>query len=161
MFLGASDNLAQSDGDGPGFTIKKSIDWEALFNDAEDFLLVAAMADAQLPVGDAVGMLAYGGAWLGRVIFGASKMTRAFFQGAKYSSKVLRQMNKTDDLYHAFPKSVDGYAIKFGKSFSRGGADGNVYQWLRLEGTWGGKAGYFEYIKDANGVINHRMFIAY
>ena len=82
----------------------------------------------------------------------------AFFNEAKYSPKVLRQMSKTDDLFHGFPKSVDGYATKYGQLSTLIGADGKVYQWLKKDGSYGGKIGTFEFIKDANGVINHRFF---
>lgn len=88
----------------------------------------------------------------------AAKGGTTFFDGAKYSSKVLRQMSKTDDILHAFPKSVDGFANKFGQWTSKIGADGKPYQWLKLEGGFGGKTGTFEYIKDADGIINHRFF---
>ena len=88
----------------------------------------------------------------------AAKGGKTFFDGAKYSDKVLRQMNKADDIYHAFPKSVDGYATKFGQWSTRVGADGKVYQWLEMPGGYGGKFGTFEYIKDAGGIINHRFF---
>lgn len=83
---------------------------------------------------------------------------QVFFEGAKYSSKVLRQMSKADDIYHAFPKNVDGFAARFGKWTTQIGADGKAYQWLKVRGSYGGKTGTFEYIKDANGVINHRYF---
>ena len=87
-----------------------------------------------------------------------AKGGKTFFEGAKYSDKVLRQMNKADDIYHAFPKSVDGYATKFGQWSTRVGADGKVYLWLEMPGGYGGKIGTFEYIKDAGGIINHRFF---
>ena len=88
----------------------------------------------------------------------AAKGSSTFFQGAKYSPKVLRQMSKADDLFHGFPKSVDGYATKFGQWSTKVGADGKSYQWLKMQGSYGGKTGTFEFIKDANGVINHRFF---
>jgi RHS repeat-associated protein len=88
----------------------------------------------------------------------AARGARTFFEGAKYSDKVLRQMDKADDIYHAFPKSVDGFATKFGQWSTKVGADGKTYQWLRMNGSFGGKTGTFEYIKDAHGIINHRFF---
>jgi len=89
---------------------------------------------------------------------GAAKGGSAFFEGAKYSDKVIRQMGKADDIYHAFPKSVDGYATKFGQWSTKLGADGKPYQWLKMPGSYGGKTGVFEYTKDANGLINHSFF---
>jgi len=97
----------------------------------------------------------YSGTGLG---INAAKGSSAFFQGAKYSPKVLRQMSKADDLFHGFSKSVDGYATKFGQWSTKVGADGKSYQWLKMQGSYGGKTGTFEFIKDANGVINHRFF---
>lgn len=49
-----------------------------------------------------------------RVTMQFAKRRIIFFEGAKCSNKVLRQTSKADDIYHAFPKSVDGYATRFG-----------------------------------------------
>jgi len=81
-----------------------------------------------------------------------------FTKGARYSDKVIQQMSNADDIYHAFPQSVDGFATIFGNWSSRIGADGKTYYWLELRGSYAGKTGIFEYIKDAAGVINHRFF---
>ena len=88
----------------------------------------------------------------------AAKTGTSFFEGAKYSDKVLRQMSKADDIFHAFPRSVDGYATKFGQWSTKLGADGKPYQWLKMPGSYGGYTGVFEYTKNANGLINHRFF---
>jgi RHS repeat-associated protein len=91
--------------------------------------------------------------------FGAAEEgAKTFFEGATYSPKVLNQMSKADDMFHAFPKSVDGFATKFGKWTTQVGSDGKTYQWLKMPGSYGGKTGVFEYTKDANGIINHRFF---
>ena len=66
---------------------------------------------------------------------------------------------EVNDVFHNFPKSVDGYATKFGQWSTKVGADGKVYQWLKMPGSYGGKTGTFEYIKDANGIINHSFFL--
>ncbi|MCS6974163.1 MAG: hypothetical protein N2044_02450 [Cyclobacteriaceae bacterium] len=87
-----------------------------------------------------------------------AKGGQIFFEGAKYSDKVLRQMGKADYLFHGFPKSVDGFATKFRQWSTKVGADGKTYQWLKMNGSYGGKTSTFEYIKDANGIINHRFF---
>lgn len=62
------------------------------------------------------------------------------------------------DIVHSFPKSVDGYANKYGQRTINVGKDGKTYQWLKLNGSYRGKTGTFEYIKDNKGVINHRYF---
>lgn len=118
------------------------------------------------PIGEALvkfGAAEMGGVLAGKLIGYALKAVakggaKSFFEGAKYSDKVLRQMDKADDILHGFPKSVDGYAIKFGQWSIKVGVDGKVYRWLKMPGGYGGKTGTFEYIKDANGVINHRFF---
>ncbi|MBX3044831.1 MAG: hypothetical protein KF896_14055 [Ignavibacteriae bacterium] len=88
----------------------------------------------------------------------AAKSGSSFFDDAIYSPKVLKQMNKADDMQHAFPNSVDGFATKFGNVSTKVGGDGKSYQWLKMSGSYGGKTGIFEYTKNANGLINHRFF---
>lgn len=84
-----------------------------------------------------------------------------YFNGARYESKVIKQYNNAKDVYHAFPEVVDNYAIKFGKWSVKRGANGKLYEWLELAGSYNGKKGVFEYIKDVSGSINHRYFRAY
>lgn len=102
--------------------------------------------------------------WGGRLIkwgyraYKLSRKAKTFFKGAKYSQKVLQQMNKVDDIYHGFPKQVEAFAAKYGKWSTKIGKDGKSYQWLEMSGSLEGKEGVFEFIKDANGVINHRFF---
>jgi len=67
-------------------------------------------------------------------------------------------MSNAEDIAHAFPQSVDGFATEYGQWSTKIGADGRAYQWLEMGGSCGGKIGTFEFIKDANGVINHRYF---
>jgi hypothetical protein len=86
----------------------------------------------------------------------AARGAETFYDGAKYSPKVLQQMSKADDVLHSFPQSVDGFATKYGQWTTKTGADGKAYQWLEMRGSYGGKTGTFEFIKDPNGVINHR-----
>ena len=100
------------------------------------------------PVGGAVARL-----WLG----GRAAAT-GFFEGAYYSEKVLVQATRVDDLFHGFPQAVDGFAAAFGQASTRVGGDGARYTWLTIRGEFMNKPGVFEYIKDAAGRINHRMF---
>ena len=87
-----------------------------------------------------------------------SKNNTSFFKGTKYSNKVLSQMSNKKDIVHSFPRSVDGYVNKFGKQTIRTGGNGKSYIWLEMRGSYRGKMGIFEYIKDKNGLINHRYF---
>lgn len=90
--------------------------------------------------------------------FVAMRNAAGYFEGATYSQKVMTQMSKAADMCHSFPKSVDGFAAKYGQWTTKVGANGQTYQWLKIQGSFGGKTGTFEYIKDANGLINHRFF---
>jgi len=67
-------------------------------------------------------------------------------------------MDNSTDMFHSFPKSVDGYANEFGYRYTKIGGDGQLYQHLELPGSYGGKTGVFDYIKSPNGEINHRFF---
>ena len=79
-----------------------------------------------------------------------------FFNNAKIASNVERKIAQGD--LHSFPTSVDGYATKFGKfSYIKGG-DRQTYFQLIMKGSYRGKNGKFEYIKDKNNYINHRFF---
>lgn len=71
------------------------------------------------------------------------------------------QMSQANDTHHAFPKSVKGYATKFGQWSTKVGADGKLYQWLEMSGRYGGETSTFEFIKDANGIITRRFFSVY
>ena len=59
--------------------------------------------------------------------------------------------------FHGFPSDVDAFA-DMGIISLEMGKDGAYYQHLRIYGSYKGYDGYFEYIKDSNGVINHRLF---
>ncbi len=78
-----------------------------------------------------------------------------FFTGAKYSQKVINQI-KTGD-YHAFPDSVLAFQ-EAGHVTKITGGDGVVRDMLKIPGEYRGKKGVFEFIKEADGTINHRLF---
>ena len=79
-----------------------------------------------------------------------------FFDGARYTQKVKTQASSGD--YHAFPQSVDGFA-KYGTVSKVTGKDGIVRDKLEIPGSYRGKKGVFEYIREPNGNINHRLFV--
>lgn len=79
-----------------------------------------------------------------------------FFDGASYTAKVKQQAASGD--YHAFPQSVDGFA-QHGTVTRIVGGDGITRYKLEIKGSYRGKAGVFEYIKNPDGSINHRLFV--
>ena len=83
------------------------------------------------------------------------KIGESFFDNTKYTDKVLGQM-KTGD-FHAFPKSVEAFELNGTISTIKGG-DGIFRQMLKIPGEYGGKRGFFEFIKELDGTINHRLF---
>jgi RHS repeat-associated protein len=85
----------------------------------------------------------------------AAKTSTSFFSGTKYTNKVLGQIKKGD--FHAFPESVKAFESNGVISTIKGG-DGVTRQMLKIPGEYGGKKGFFEFIKEADGSINHRLF---
>jgi hypothetical protein len=77
--------------------------------------------------------------WTGKAIVGKGTVNNDFFEGARYSDKVLNQMENTQDLRHSFPRSVDGYANEYGYQYTRTGGDGQIYQYLELPGIYKGQ----------------------
>ncbi|TXH06041.1 MAG: hypothetical protein E6R07_01410 [Nevskiaceae bacterium] len=86
---------------------------------------------------------------------GAAKLEKDFFAGTRYTDKVLDQMKQGD--FHAFPESVKGFQDA-GQLSKLTGGDGIVRDMLKIPGGYRGKEGAFEFIKDADGSINHRLF---
>lgn len=78
-----------------------------------------------------------------------------FFEGTKYTDKVLGQI-KTGDL-HSFPESVKAFQDA-GQITKITGGDGVVRDMLKIPGEYRGKQGVFEFIKEPDGTINHRLF---
>jgi hypothetical protein len=81
-----------------------------------------------------------------------------FFENTYYSNKVKDQMNIGD--YHSFPNSVEAFENDGIKVPLKGG-DGILRQKLKIPGWYKGKYGYFEFIREPNGKINHRLFKPY
>ena len=73
-----------------------------------------------------------------------------------YSPKVIKQM--TQDIYHGFPKSVEGFG-HYGTTKKIFGNDGIERTLIEIPGTYNGKEGIFEFIIENDGIIcNHRFF---
>ncbi len=89
-------------------------------------------------------------------LFGAATAAK-FFKNAQYSEKVMQQMKNGSDVYHAFPELIKTGA-SVGKVTQQVGADGAAYNFLRIPGAINGESGYYTFIKNAAGQINHRFF---
>ncbi len=61
--------------------------------------------------------------------------------------------------FHGFPESVTAFGGA-GTVTEIVGGDGVVRQILQIPGNYRGVDGVFEFIKDAQGWINHRFFNA-
>lgn len=85
----------------------------------------------------------------------AATVEKDFFAGTKYTDKVLGQMKQGD--FHAFPESVKGFQDA-GQLSKLTGGDGVVRDMLKIPGEYKGKQGVFEFIKESDGSINHRLF---
>ncbi|UNK63023.1 hypothetical protein [Buttiauxella ferragutiae] len=79
-----------------------------------------------------------------------------FFKGTTYTDKVKQQASSGD--FHSFPESVDGHSDQ-GKISVITGGDGVERLKLEISGSYRGKEGVFEYIREPNGSINHRLFV--
>lgn len=108
---------------------------------------------------EALGKLAEAGVSPGGVAdigLGTAKVVeKDFFAGTKYTDKVLVQMKQGD--FHSFPESVRGFQDTGSVSKLTGG-DGVVREILKIPGNYQGKDGFFEFIKEVDGSINHRLF---
>jgi hypothetical protein len=81
--------------------------------------------------------------------------TADFFAGTRYSPKVMDQMKLGE--FHAFPEHVTAFQDA-GQVTKFTGGDGIVRDMLKIPGEYRGRAGVFEFIKEADGQISHRMF---
>jgi len=78
-----------------------------------------------------------------------------FFKGTKYTEKVLNQMELGD--FHSFPESVRAFQ-DVGKISNLKGGDNINRKLLEIPGSYKGRDGSFQFIKEKNGSINHRLF---
>jgi hypothetical protein len=79
-----------------------------------------------------------------------------FFDGTQYTPKVLGQAALGD--YHGFPESTDGFSGE--RSVTPIVGNDGVARWrLTIPGSYNGKSGVFEYIRNPDGTINHRLFV--
>jgi len=81
--------------------------------------------------------------------------TADFFAGTKYTEKVIQQMKQGD--FHGFPESVKAFQDA-GKVTKIKGGDAITREKLEIPGGYKGREGKFEFIKESDGTINHRLF---
>ncbi|MDX2186226.1 MAG: RHS repeat-associated core domain-containing protein [Opitutaceae bacterium] len=84
--------------------------------------------------------------------------SKSFFEGTKYTTKVLRQMEGGAGEFHSFPRAVEAFENSGTVRWVRGG-DNVVRDMLEIPGSYGGRDGAFQFIKNADGTINHRLFV--
>ncbi|MFC1400437.1 MULTISPECIES: RHS repeat-associated core domain-containing protein [Streptacidiphilus] len=76
-------------------------------------------------------------------------------EGTRYTGKVLRQAATGD--YHGFPEIADTIPTMRNTTIESGG-DGIPRMHVRLPGEYDGKQGFFHWIIEQNGNVNHRLF---
>jgi RHS repeat-associated protein len=76
-------------------------DWDQIVQDADEFLLAASMADAQLPIGDAVGAGAAISARLGKLFFGAARSSTSAARLSSNGVKLTQQLASEAQLSQA------------------------------------------------------------
>ena len=89
--------------------------------------------------------------------------TESFFTGTIYTSKVLEQMGQGAGEFHSFSESVTAFENAGYVSTITGG-DGVLYNMLEIPGGYLSSSGNwydgaFQFIKDVDGSINHRLFV--
>lgn len=87
----------------------------------------------------------------------------SFFAGAAYAPRVLGQMAKGAGEFHAFPEAVRAFE-SLGTVRNVKGGDGIVRQMLEIPGgykTTGGRSveGVFQFLRESDGSISHRLFV--
>ena len=80
---------------------------------------------------------------------------RVWIDYGEKTDKVLVQINIRD--LHGLPESVTAFQGA-GKVTKVTGHDGIVRDTLKIPGEYRGKKGVFEFIKESNGAIKHRLF---
>ena len=108
----------------------------------------------------AVGFLPFGDfAKLGK----AAKSAPSFFEGATYTPKVLQQASRGAGEFHSFPESVAAFESA-GTVRAMTGGDKVVRQVLEIPGSYRSangnmSDGVFQWIKNPDNTINHRLFV--
>jgi len=80
---------------------------------------------------------------------------KSFFHGTRYSDSVIMKMSR--DKMHNFPHEVEAFESMGTKTLTKGG-DGRMYERLEIRGSYQGRDGVFEFIKNNDNIITHRFF---
>jgi hypothetical protein len=93
----------------------------------------------------------------------AAKTAPSFFEEATYTPKVLQQASRGAGEFHSFPESVAAFESS-GTVRAMTGGDKVVRQVLEIPGSYrstGGNLsdGVFQWIKNPDNTINHRLFV--
>ena len=134
-----------------------------------DDYVYGEMTDAQQG-GYLIGSVATGAAGLARAgIKGLAKTVEqvadeSFFTGTRYTNKVLTDMSQGVGEFHSFPEAVVAFE-KSGTIRTVTGNDGVVREMLEIPGSYTtdkGRVvdGVFQFMKEMDGFINHRLFVA-
>jgi RHS repeat-associated protein len=117
----------------------------------------------QLGEAASIGLWTYAGAAFSGIVGAIAEFSSGastFFEGTTLSDSVLEKM-ATDAAngggFHSFPGSVGAFEDA-GTITKIVGGDGNPYIRLDINGSYLGKTGTFEFIKDSNGTITHWFF---
>lgn len=94
---------------------------------------------------------------------GGGGAARSFFEGTRYTPKGLQQMRGGVGEFHSFPESVTAFESA-GTVRTITGGDGVARQMLEIPGSYATSRGtvmdgVFQFIKEADGAINHRLFV--
>jgi len=94
---------------------------------------------------------------------GGGGAARSFFEGTRYTPKVLQQLRAGAGEFHSFPESVTAFESA-GTVRTITGGDGVARQMLEIPGSYATSRGtvmdgVFQFIKEADGAINHRLFV--
>ena len=93
----------------------------------------------------------------------AANTAPSFFEGATYTPKVLQQASRGAGEFHSFPEPVATFESS-GSVRAMTGGDKVVRQVLEIPGSYrstGGNLsdGVFQWIKNPDNTINHRLFV--
>lgn len=120
--------------------------------------IVGTVAGPLLKAGSALAAEGRAAYLLGRAPRAGAAAEKSFFEGTNYTSKVLNQMQGGAGEFHSFPESVRAFESA-GSVRSITGGDGIVREILEIPGSYSGRDGLFQFIKNQDATINHRLFV--